>query len=145
MAMLDPTKKALSLAEEFKAFALKGNVVDLAVGVVIGTAFGKIVTSLVNHIIMPTIALVTPPGNGYKEWALEPVAGKTIPVGLFLADIVNFIIVALALVLFIKKFLGFLLRNRKEEIAAVPPLTKDQQLLTDIRDLLEKQAGKQPG
>ncbi len=140
--MLDPTKKALSLAEEFKAFALKGNVVDLAVGVVIGTAFGKIVTSLVNHIIMPTVALVTPPGNGYEKWALEPVAGKTIPIGLFLADIVNFIIVALALFLFIKKFLGFLLRNRKEEAAAPPPLTKDQQLLTDIRDLLEAQAGK---
>ena len=56
---------------------------------------------------------------------------------------VNFIIVALALFLFIKKFLGFLLRNRKEETAVIPPLTKDQQLLTDIRDLLQKQAGKQ--
>ena len=72
-----------------------------------------------------------------------PSPGKNIPVGLFLADIVNFIIVALALFLFIKKFLGFLLRNRKEETAVIPPLTKDQQLLTDIRDLLQKQAGKQ--
>jgi large conductance mechanosensitive channel len=141
--MLDPTKKALSLAEEFKAFALKGNVVDLAIGVVIGTAFGKIVTSLVNNIIMPAIALITPAGNGYEKWVLEPVAGKTIPVGLFLADIVNFVIVALALFLFIKKFLGWLLRNRKDEAAAIPPLTKDQQLLTDIRDLLKAQAGRQ--
>jgi len=143
--MLDPTKKALSLAEEFKAFALKGNVVDLAIGVVIGTAFGKIVTSLVNNIIMPLIALITPNGNGYEKWVLEPLPGKTIPIGLFLADIVNFIIVALALFLFIKKFLGWLLRNRKDEVAAVPALTKDQQLLTDIRDLLKAQAGRQTG
>ncbi|MFO0896662.1 MAG: large conductance mechanosensitive channel protein MscL [Pirellulales bacterium] len=143
--MLDPTKKALSLAEEFKAFALKGNVVDLAVGVVIGTAFGKIVTSLVNHIIMPAIAFVLPAGPGYEGWVIGSKAegAKNIPVGLFLADIVNFIIVALALFLFIKKFLGFLLRNRKEEAAAPPPLTTDQQLLTEIRDLLQKQTGKQ--
>ena len=62
--MIDPTKKAFSLLEEFKQFALKGNVIDLAVGVIIGAAFGKIVTSLVENIIMPLVSVLIPgPGN----------------------------------------------------------------------------------
>jgi large conductance mechanosensitive channel len=130
--MLDPAQKARSLAEEFKAFALKGNVVDLAVGVVIGTAFGNIVKSLVDNIIMPTVGLLTPADKGFEGWRLE-YGGAVIPFGLFLGAVVNFLIVALALFLFIKKFLAWILRTK----ATAPPLTKDQQLLTEIRDLLQ--------
>jgi large conductance mechanosensitive channel len=133
---LVPTRRALSLLEEFKAFALKGNVIDLAVGVIIGAAFGKIVDSLVKHVLMPLIAAVTPGGQGYKGWKFS-VNGSDVLVGEFLGEVVNFLIVALALFLFIKKFLGWVTRMRKEEVAAVPVMTKDQELLTEIRDQLK--------
>jgi len=140
----DPKQKAFSLFEEFKAFAFKGNVIDLAVGVVIGTAFGKIVTSLVNNIIMPAIGFVLPGKHGYEGWAIT-YQDKKIPFGLFIGDIVNFLIVAFALFLFISKFLGWLMRHKKEEQAKpTPALTKDQELLVEIRDLLrERKAGKE--
>ena len=128
--------KAMSLLEEFKAFALKGNVIDLAVGVIIGAAFGKIVDSLVKHIIMPLVAAVTPGDQGYKGWKLT-VNGSDILIGEFLGEVLNFLIVALALFIFIKKLLGILMRTKREEIAQVPPLTKDQELLTEIRDQLK--------
>jgi large conductance mechanosensitive channel len=127
--------RAVSLLDEFKAFALKGNVVDLAVGVIIGAAFGKIVDSLVKHIIMPLIATVTPGNQGYKGWKVT-LSGSDVLIGEFLGDVVNFLIVALALFLFIKKFLGWIVRLRRQEVAVVPPLSKDQELLTEIRDLL---------
>jgi large conductance mechanosensitive channel len=133
---LDPAKKALSLFDEFKAFALKGNVIDLAVGVIIGAAFGKIVDSLVKQIIMPLIGIVLPAKQGYLEWKWV-LKGQEVPYGLFLGEVVNFVIVALALFLFIIKFLGWLMRTKKEEVAAAPPLTKDQELLAEIRDLLK--------
>src|SRR3954449_2303819 len=97
-----PTHKAYSLLEEFKNFAFKGNVVDLAVGVIIGAAFGKIVDSLVRHIIMPTISVILPAEQSYLEWKWV-IDGKDIPYGLFLGEIVNFLIVALALFLFVVK------------------------------------------
>lgn len=134
-----PTKKALSLLEEFKNFALKGNVIDLAVGVIIGAAFGKIVDSLVKHIIMPLISVVMPGQQSYVAWKFT-LNGKDIPYGLFLGELVNFLIVALALFIFVVKFLGWIMNLRKkEEIApsAPPPPTKDQQLLAEIRDLLK--------
>jgi len=135
----DPKQKAFSLFEEFKAFAFKGNVIDLAVGVVIGTAFGKIVTSLVNNIIMPAIGFVLPGKRGYEGWAIT-YQDKKIPFGLFIGDIVNFLIVAFALFLFISKFLGWLMHHKKEEQAKpTPTLTKDQELLVEIRDLLREQ------
>jgi large conductance mechanosensitive channel len=134
---LAPAKKAFSLFEEFKAFAFKGNVIDLAVGVIIGAAFGKIIESLVKNLIMPLISLLIPGEQGYLQWKWV-VGGKEIPYGLFLGDVVNFIIVALALFIFIVKFLGWMMRLRKEEVAAVPPLSKDQELLTEIRDLLKR-------
>jgi hypothetical protein len=65
---LDPAKRAFTLFDEFKAFALKGNVIDLAVGVIIGAAFGKIVDSLVKHIIMPLVSVVLPGKQGYLDW-----------------------------------------------------------------------------
>jgi large conductance mechanosensitive channel len=133
---MEPAKKvagkALSVFEEFKNFAFKGNVVDLAVGVMIGAAFGKLVSSLVDHILMPLISLVLPADKGYKDWAWT-VGEKSVPYGLFLADVFNFLIVAFALYLFIVKFLGLLMNMKK----GPPPPTKDQELLMEIRDLLK--------
>src|SRR5262245_29418306 len=131
-----PRQRAFSLLQEFKNFALKGNVIDLAVGVIIGAAFGKIISSLVENIFMPLIGLLLP-GGGYQQWVVE-VGGTTIPYGKFLGDVVYFLIVALALFLFVVKFLGWVMRARKE--APPPPLTKDQELLTEIRDLLKRDA-----
>ena len=132
---MDPTLKARTLAEEFRNFAFKGNVIDLAVGVIIGAAFGKIVSSLVDNIVMPTIGIILPGDKGYEGWTLT-VGASTIPYGKFFGDVVNFLIVALALFLFTVKFLGLLLKTKSQ---APLPLTKDQELLTEIRDLLKKQ------
>lgn len=138
VAGMVPTKQAFSLFEEFKSFAFKGNVIDLAVGVVIGAAFGKIVDSLVKHLIMPLIAVIMPGDQSYTGWTWV-LNGKEIPYGLFLGEIVNFLIVALALFVFIVKFLGWIMKSKKQEAAAAPPpLTKDQELLTEIRDLMAK-------
>jgi large conductance mechanosensitive channel len=134
---LDPTKRAFSLLTEFKNFALKGNVIDLAVGVVIGAAFGNVISSLVKNLIMPLVNLVVPGSGSYEDWVFV-IAGKDIPVGKFLADLVSFVVVAFALFLFIVKFLGWVTRAKKEEAAAPPPLTKEQELLTEIRDLLRR-------
>ena len=130
-------EKPLALLEEFKNFALKGNVIDLAVGVIIGAAFGKIVDSLVKHIIMPTVGVMLPGEQGYLGWKFV-INGKDIPYGLFLGEVVNFLIVALALYLFIVKFLGFVMKAKKAEAVAPPAPTKDQELLTEIRDLRRK-------
>jgi large conductance mechanosensitive channel len=134
-----PTKRALTLLEEFKAFAFKGNVVDLAVGVIIGGAFSKIVDSLVKHLIMPLISLIVPSQQSYLGWKLV-IHGKEIPYGLFLGEVVNFLIVALALYIFIVKFLGLVMKTKKQAAASPPPLTKDQELLAEIRDLLKTRA-----
>ncbi|GAB6269092.1 MAG: large-conductance mechanosensitive channel protein MscL [Smithella sp.] len=130
-------KKVSAMLEEFKNFALKGNVVDLAIGVIIGAAFGKIVDSLVKHIIMPLVSVVMPGQQGYLGWKWF-INGKEVPYGLFIGEIVNFLIVALALYIFIVKFIGMIMKNKQEVAAAPPPLTKDQQLLTEIRELLRK-------
>ena len=134
---MDPKRKVSSVLEEFKNFALKGNVVDLAIGVIIGAAFGKIIDSLVKHIIMPLISLIMPGQQGYLAWKWV-VNGKEVPYGLFIGEIVNFLIVALALYIFIVKFLGMVMNRKKVEAAPPPPPTKDQVLLTEIRDLLKK-------
>jgi large conductance mechanosensitive channel len=134
------TDKSKALLEGFKNFALKGNVIDLAVGVIIGGAFGKIIDSLVKHIIMPTIGMMMPGEQGYLGWKFV-VGSKEIPYGLFIGEIVNFVIVALALYIFIVKFVGFVMKEKKTAPAAPPAPTKDQELLTEIRDLLQKRAG----
>ena len=140
--MENPGKQALSLFEEFKNFAFKGNVIDLAVGVIIGGAFGKIVSSMVDNVIMPLVSVVMPGDGSYKDWAIV-VADKKIPFGLFLGDIVSFLILAAALFLFIVKFLGWIMKS-KAAAAAVepppPPPTRDQELLTEIRDLLKQRS-----
>jgi large conductance mechanosensitive channel len=134
---MEPAKKVSSIITELKNFAFKGNVVDLAVGVIIGVAFGKIIDSLVKHLIMPAISIIFPGEQGYLTWKWT-INGKDIPYGLFIGEVVNFLIVALALYIFIVKFLGMIMKNKKEEATTPPPLTKDQALLAEIRDLLKK-------
>ena len=136
LSKLDPTKKVFSLFEEFKAFAFKGNVIDLAVGVIIGGAFGKIVDALVKSIIMPLVGAIMPGDQSYADWSFT-LNGSKVPYGQFLAELVNFLIVAFAIFLFIVKFLGWVMASKKQEAAAPPPPTKDQELLTEIRDLLK--------
>ena len=134
---IESTKKVFSLIEEFKNFAFKGNVIDLAIAVIIGMAFGKIIDSLVKHIIMPLVSLLLPGEQGYLGWKLV-IGAKEVPYGLFIGEVVNFLIIALVLFLFVVKFLGWIMKTKKEEAAAPAPLTKDQELLIEIRDQLKK-------
>jgi large conductance mechanosensitive channel len=124
-------------------FAFKGNVIDLAVGIIIGAAFGKIIDSLVKQIIIPLVSLLIPSQQGYLGWKWV-IDGKEVPYGQFLGEVVNFLVVSLALFLFIVKFLGWVLKARKEETVAPLPLTEDQELLTEIRDLLKDRRGVDP-
>src|SRR5690348_5892780 len=82
----DAKKKVFSLFEEFKEFAFKGSVVDLAIGVIIGAAFSNIVKSLVDNIIMPLLSLIIPGEKGYEHWAVT-IDGKTVPYGKFIGDV----------------------------------------------------------
>ena len=132
---IDPARHALPLLEEFKNFALKGNVIDLAVGVIIGAAFGKIVDSLVKQIIMPLVGLLVPGDQGYLGWKVV-VGAKEVPYGLFIGEVVNFVIVAFVLYLFIVKFLGLVMKTKE---AAPPAPSKQEALLAEIRDLLRAQ------
>lgn len=125
--------------KEFKAFALKGNVMDLAIAVIIGAAFGKIVTSLVNDLLMPLIGLLL---GGKNLSGLEYKFGSTLlKYGAFLQTVVDFFIVAFSIFLFIKVLSRF---KRKEEVKPTEPPTpsKEEQLLTEIRDLLKQQQGQ---
>jgi large conductance mechanosensitive channel len=134
---MNTAKKVSSMISELKNFAFKGNVVDLAVGVIIGAAFGKIIDSLVKHFIMPAISVIMPGQQSYLTWRWT-INGKDILYGLFIGEVVNFLIVAIALYLFIVKFLGLIMKNKKEEALTPPALTKDQELLIEIRNLLKK-------
>jgi large conductance mechanosensitive channel len=135
---LDP-RRAFTLFDEFKNFAFKGNVVDLAVGIIIGGAFTTIVNSLVKNVIMPLISVVTPGSETYANWK-PAISGKEIPVGLFIADVVNFLLVAILLFIFIRKFLAWILQARKEQAVAPPPPPRQEVLLEEIRDLLKQRA-----
>lgn len=122
----------MGMLKEFKEFAMKGNIVDLAVAVVIGGAFGKIVTAFTDSIISPIIALLMGKG-GLSE--LTVTVGHTIfPVGVFIQAVIDFILVALVLFMVIKAMNSF---KKKEEAApAAPP--EDITLLREIRDALKK-------
>jgi large conductance mechanosensitive channel len=133
MGSSDHARKALSVLDEFKNFALKGNVVDLAVGVIIGAAFAKIVDSLVKHILMPFLGILVPGEQGYLGWKIA-VGAKEVPYGLFLGEIVNFVIIAFVLYLFIVKFLGFMMKAKE---SAPPAPSRQEVLLAEIRDLLK--------
>lgn len=132
-------KKFLS---EFKAFALKGNIFDLAIGVIIGGAFNKIVSSLVNDIIMPIIGVLTGGINfrDYKVFLTNPLYGTqalTLNIGMFFQNIIDFLIIALSIFLAIK--LVARLERKKELEEEVLPEKEDETvtLLTEIRDLLK--------
>lgn len=136
-----PATRARALLDEFKNFAFRGNIIDLAVGVIIGTAFGKIIDSLVKQIIMPLISLAIPGEQGYLAWKWV-INGKEVPYGLFIGEVLNFLIVALALYVFIVKFLSPLTKAKAAPPApaAAPKPTRDQELLIEIRDLLKHKA-----
>jgi large conductance mechanosensitive channel len=89
---------------------------------------------------MPFISVVMPGNQSYLTWKWV-INGKDVPYGLFLGEIVNFLIVALALYIFIVKFIGMIMKNKQEKETAPPPLTKDQELLTEIRNLMMKEKG----
>ena len=136
----------MKLFDEFKAFVMRGNVVDMAVGVIIGGAFGKIVTSLVNDIFMPIIGMIL--GNvNFSSLEIklgEPVEGAeqaAIRYGMFIQEIVNFIIIAFCIFMFIK-LISKLQKKKEEAPAPAPEPTKEEVLLTEIRDALNKMANK---
>ena len=127
----------MGILKEFKEFAVKGNVIDLAVGVVIGGAFGKIVTSLVEDIITPAILTPALKAANLQNLSELVVPGTAIKYGNFLSAALSFIIVAFALFIMIK---GINRLKRKEEPApAAPAGPTQEQLLAEIRDLLRKQ------
>lgn len=132
---------------EFKEFVSKGNVIDLAVGVVIGSAFGKIVSSLVDNIIMPLVGLIIG-GVDFSSLSVT-VKGASIKYGLFIQNVVDFLIVALCIFIFIKAINSLDKKvkskvkkeeEKKKEEPAKP--TKEEELLTEIRDLLKKESKK---
>ena len=148
----------MGFLKEFKAFALKGNVMDMAVGVIIGGAFGKIVTSLVNDILMPPIGMLL--GNvdfkdlkvnlaALKDAAVSVVNEGAVPsepvywnYGAFIQQVVDFTILALCVFLLVKFMTKLSNLKKKEEAPATPPAppapSKEEVLLTEIRDLLKQ-------
>jgi large conductance mechanosensitive channel len=137
----------LGLIKEFKEFAARGNVIDLAVGVIIGAAFGKIVSSLVNDIVMPPIGLVlgkvdfsnmyvSLSGQSYPTLDAAIKAGApVIKFGLFINTVIEFLIIAFVVFLMVKQ-INKLKKEEKKAEAALP--TQEVQLLTEIRDVLKK-------
>jgi len=143
----------MSIIKEFKAFAMRGNVIDMAVGIIIGGAFGKIVSSLVNDVIMPPIGLLIGGVNFTDikitlKAAATAADGSQIPavtmqIGNFIQTFVDFTIIAFAIFLMIKGMNALNRRAKKEEAApapsAPPQPTNEEKLLAEIRDLLKKQ------
>jgi len=132
----------MKILDEFKKFAVKGNMMDMAVGIIIGAAFGKIVASLVSDIVMPPIGLLLGGVNFADLKVVMKAATETVPAvtwnyGSFIQTAIDFLIIAFVVFMLIK---GINSLKKKEEAApAAPPApTKDQVLLTEIRDLLKK-------
>lgn len=137
--------------QDFKEFAMKGNIVDMAVGVIIGGAFGKIVSSLVNDIIMPVVGVATG-GVDFKDMSYElkeatvdaagnAVDAVTLNYGMFVQNIVDFLIIAFSIFVALRVIMRF--KKKSEEAPApAPEPSKEEVLLTEIRDLLQKQADK---
>ena len=131
----------MGMLQEFKTFAMRGNVVDLAVGIVVGAAFGKIVSSFVADVIMPPIGLIIGGVNFTKlTFTLKEAAGDaaavTINYGTFIQTLFDFLIIAFAIFMVIK---GMNSLKKKEEAPSEPPApTREETLLTEIRDALQK-------
>lgn len=132
----------MSMVQEFKKFAMRGNVVDMAVGIIIGAAFGKIVSSFVSDVIMPPLGLLLG-GVDFKDLAivLKEAVGETpavvIAYGQFIQTIVDFVIIAFAIFMAIKVMNR--LKAKEEAASEAPPApTKEEILLTEIRDLLKE-------
>ena len=132
----------MSMIKEFKAFAMKGNVVDMAVGIIIGVAFGKIISSFVADVLMPPIGLMIG-GLDFSNLGLTLKAGSEgvepvmLKYGVFINTVIDFLIVAFAIFMVIKALNSM---KKKEEAAPAPPPapTKEEVLLGEIRDLLKK-------
>jgi large conductance mechanosensitive channel len=132
----------MKFLDEFKKFAIKGNMVDMAIGIIIGAAFGKIVSSLVNDIIMPPIGLLLG-GVNFTDLKLtmkaatEAAPAVTWNYGSFIQVAIDFLIVAFVVFMLVKAINS--MKKKEEAAPAAPPApTKDQVLLTEIRDLLKK-------
>ena len=132
----------MGVLQEFKAFAVKGNVVDMAVGIVIGTAFGKIVSSIVEDVIMPPIGLLIG-GVNFSDLAFtlqeasEGTAAVAIKYGKFLQTIIDFTIIAFAIFMVVKAINSLKKKESAPAPSVPPPPSAEERLLTDIRDLLK--------
>jgi len=125
----------MSIVKEFKEFALKGNVMDLAIGVIIGGAFGKIITSLVDNILMPIIGILLK-GVDFKALMVK-IGDAEIKYGMFISSVLDFIIIAFVLFLIIKAMNN--MRKKEAAVPAAPPApSNEEKLLMEIRDLLRK-------
>ena len=135
----------MSILQEFKAFAVKGNMIDMAVGIIIGAAFGKIVSSLVGDEIMPPLGMIIG-GVDFSDLAITLKAAEgeapavLLAYGKFIQTIIDFTIVAFAIFMGVKA-INKLQREKEAEPAAPPAPTKDQELLSEIRDLLKARQG----
>lgn len=132
----------MSMIKEFKAFAMRGNVVDMAVGIIIGAAFGKIVSSLVNDVLMPPIGLLVG-GVDFSNLELtlrsasEGSVAVVIRYGVFINTVIDFIIIAFCIFLIVK-MMNRLKREEPKLTPEPPKLSKEAELLTEIRELLKK-------
>ncbi|KQL17948.1 large conductance mechanosensitive channel protein MscL [Cytobacillus solani] len=121
---------------EFKKFALRGNVLDLAIGVIIGAAFGKIVSSLVDDIIMPLVGVLIGGGIDFSSLAI-PVGKAEVKYGAFIQTIVDFLIIAFSIFIFVR-IINRRFKKKEEEVQPSPKVDKKEELLTEIRDLLKE-------
>jgi large conductance mechanosensitive channel len=138
----------MKMIDEFKKFALKGNVVDMAIGIIIGAAFGRIVTSLVNDVIMPPIGLLIG-GVDFTDLKIvlkgasvddagKAISAVTLNYGSFIQTTIDFLIVAFAIFLMIKAMNNMMRKEVPAPAPAPPEASKEEKLLTEIRDLLKK-------
>ena len=138
----------MKMLDEFKAFAMRGNVVDMAVGIIIGGAFGKIISSFVSDVLMPPLGLLLG-GLDFKDMAYvmkeavvqgeEIIPAVSINYGMFIQNVIDFLIIAFAIFMAIKAMNSMKRKEEvAEEVAAPPAPTNEEVLLTEIRDLLKK-------
>jgi large conductance mechanosensitive channel len=139
-ALESKREMTMSMMSEFRDFAMRGNVVDMAVGIVIGGAFGKIVSSFVNDVLMPPIGLALG-GVDFSELAVTlqeasgDVAAVTLKYGAFIQTVIDFIIIAFAIFMVVKAMNNL---KKKEEAAPPPKPSEEVTLLTEIRDMMKK-------